>query len=202
MSLPQALKLKRGRALVVGILTVPASILLLKAFHFESHLWPFVVGLFVYFRLLRANTYVVWLRRFHQSARSGLHFDRVLSEGTSGLCVPLTIQDSSFQTSYFSSASRLTILFPIFLGFSALIIAGALGLVLEGASSIGLEDKATMTIAAVLATVLRCRHWVCLSARFHVGAIGGFKSFQRRRCGRPLAPGSCRQFKPIISRAV
>jgi len=109
MSLADQVRAKRRRAAKIGLL---AGILI-----------P-LVGFWIYFRMTRADKYAIWLRRFHRSEPTRLRFNMLLNRACPGLCVPVTVQDSVFKTSYYSSASRMLLFYPI------AIILGVLDLLL------------------------------------------------------------------------
>jgi hypothetical protein len=75
--------------------------------------WGLVIGFFVYLKAVRSDRVLVWLRRFHRAEPGLLPFGTVLQRACSGLCVPMTLQDSSFKTSYAVSGIGLLPFYPM-----------------------------------------------------------------------------------------
>jgi hypothetical protein len=75
---------------------------------------------------LRGDKLVVWLRRFHRRRPKGLRFDQLLISSCKGLGIPLTVQDSSFKSSFDEAMPRLEV--PLFI-WSCVLTAWLVGFI-------------------------------------------------------------------------
>lgn len=116
MSLAQEIKAKKRNALILGVLAAGGLYGGLMRLGFDIGMWASVAFFFVYFVLTRPKRFVLWLRRFNLANPKRTRFNRILNIACDGLCVPVTIQDSSFDTSYAASWSRLFQLLPLAFG--------------------------------------------------------------------------------------
>jgi hypothetical protein len=97
MFLADDVRTKRRRAVAICVLAVPLTFILLLALGIVALPWAIIVGFLLYFRMMRADKYAVWLRRFHKTEPKRLRFSMLLNRACSGLCVPITVQDSAFK---------------------------------------------------------------------------------------------------------
>lgn len=121
MPLADQVRAKKRKAAAISVLSALLTFLLLLALSLVALPWAIIVGFFVYFRMIRANKYIVWLRRFHRNEPTRLRFNMLLNRACPGLCVPITIQDSVFKTSYYSSGSRMLLVAPVVFGLGTLL---------------------------------------------------------------------------------
>jgi len=115
MSLADQIRAKMRRAIAISVLAGLLTSVLI------STVWAPAMCLFIYLRLIRADKYIVWLRRFHRREPKRLRFNMLLNGACPGLCIPITIQDSVFKTSYYSSGSRMLLFAPVVFGLGALL---------------------------------------------------------------------------------
>ncbi|MGD9367201.1 MAG: hypothetical protein PVH87_15995 [Desulfobacteraceae bacterium] len=121
MALSDQILAKKRKALMISLLAVPLTFLILLALGLFALPWAIIVGFIIYMRMIRAHRYAIWLRRFHRDEPNRLRFNWLLHRACPGLCVPITIQDSVFKTSYYSSGSRMLVVLPIVLSLGILL---------------------------------------------------------------------------------
>lgn len=74
-----------------------------------------LVGYAVYARAAAPREVLIWLRKFRPSRGRRVRFASMLGQASSGVTYPVTLQDQSFSTSYYSGGLRLWVLAPILL---------------------------------------------------------------------------------------
>jgi hypothetical protein len=79
------------------------------------------VGFIIYFRMTRVDKYVLWLRRFHRRQPERLRFAMLLNRCAPCLCIPITVQDTAFRSSYYSSGARFFLVLPIIISLGSVI---------------------------------------------------------------------------------
>ena len=131
---------KKRKAAAISILAVVLTFILLFSLGIFSIPWSVVVGFVVYFRMTRADKYVVWLRRFHKNEPKRFRFNYLLNRACPGLCVPITVQDSVFQTSYYSSGARVLVIAPLVLGLGTLLYLLCVATVFSALAALGMDE--------------------------------------------------------------
>ncbi len=150
MSLIDQVRSRRRKALVSGTIAAMLAFVLLLSVSVVALPWAIVICVFVYLRMVRTDKLVVWLRRFHKNEPKRLRFSMLLNRACPGFCIPITIQDSAFKTSYFSSGARLFILAPLIFGLGSLLYllcTVTIGLLL---SAVGISDQSAFVIGSVV----------------------------------------------------
>jgi hypothetical protein len=155
-------------------------------------LWAIGIGAFVYFKAIRTDRVLVWLRRFHQDERGRLRFSTILRRACFGVCVPITLQDSSFKTSYMIGGSALILLYPLLIPILFLppILAFALTAWTVGfQSSVGVAAGSVAAVFALVFTVVFVARsvvrlgYTTLDARKAMAALERLLGAIRRRKG-------------------
>ena len=152
-------------------------------------MWGMAIGYVVYVKAVRSDRVLVWLRRFHRAEPGVLRFSTVLQRACSGLCVPMTLQDSSFKTSYAVSGSGLLLFYPVlgnlFIVPPVLVfvvtagVLGAIGGAFAGATALILE-------IVVVRLLLMRRGYRTLDARKATATLDRLMSAIRRRKGQGI----------------
>ncbi len=153
MSLADQVRAKKRRAAAISVLAVPLTFVLLLALGVVALPWAILVGFFIYFRMIRADKYAIWLRRFHGSKPRRLRFNMLLNRACPGLCVPITVQDSVFKTSYYSSGSRMLLVAPIVFGLGILLYLLCAVTIAVGLAKLGGGDGLTISLGLLMALV-------------------------------------------------
>ena len=117
MTILEQVRSRKLKALVTAVVVGPSAILIPLAFgiQIKNPVIPLVVGFFTYYRMIRVDRHVMWFRKFHNTDRHRFRFNLLLNTTCSGLCIPITFQDSSFKASYLMSYTKLLLLFPVFM---------------------------------------------------------------------------------------
>jgi hypothetical protein len=92
------------------------------------------IGLYAMLRATRSRRLVVWLRRFHQGTSGALRFNRPLVGACWGIAVPVTIQDSSYKTSYEHGFTRVLLFYPL------IMLGALLAMLTAGIGTLSLGD--------------------------------------------------------------
>lgn len=121
MSIADQVRAKKRRATTISGLVVVLTFVFLLALRVVALPWAFVVGYLTYYRMIRTEKYIIWLRRFHRSEPKRFRFNMLLKRACLGLCVPITVQDSVFRTSYYAAWSRMFLVYPIVMGVGSLL---------------------------------------------------------------------------------
>jgi hypothetical protein len=147
-------RVRRAALLSIAVFLVlfGATLVLLSTFAFVP---SGAVAAYVGVRALRVNRLVVWLRRFHQSDSGQLPFHRVLGGAASGMAVAVTIQDSTYKTSYLNALARSVFLYPlVIMGFIACLLVAVLLAVLLMSAMPGGADYGEWMIVFFLVPVV------------------------------------------------
>lgn len=200
MSPRQIAAKRKKRAVLLAIMIALATTALAAFIGFASVMWSLVIGYFVYLHQTRSDKALLWLRRFHQHEPDRLRFHFALNRACAAVCVPITVQDTSFRTSYLSSGSRLVLLIPMFVGFS--LILSALTAIAIYASLESLADILHLPevlaylggIAVLVAAVIGAKKFLDLKGYRQLAQESAIpkvlKLFDRIRQQRSLAVGT------------
>ncbi len=153
MILADQVRAKKRKAAAISFLAVLLTFVLLLALGVVALPWAIIVGFFVYLRMIRANKYVVWLRRFHRDEPTRLRFNLLLNRVCPGLCVPITLQDSVFKTSYYSSGSRMILVAPVVFGLATLLYLLCALTIGVGMGMLGVGNGLDIALGLVIALV-------------------------------------------------
>jgi hypothetical protein len=150
-----AARIHRGRlrALFMALAAGTAVFACLDLVGASDMSWAIVVGSFVYYRAGRSDRILIWLRRFNQRERGPAALSRLMTIACRGVAVPITLQDSSFHTSYVAVLDNFR-----FFALSALLLLIALGLAFAGGTVLSLVfprlDETSWTIGLLPLVVL------------------------------------------------
>ena len=153
MSLADEIISKKRKAAGISILAVVLTFILLLSLGVVSIPWSVVVGFVVYFRMVRANKYAVWLRRFHRDEPTRLRFNYLLNRACPGLCIPITVQDSVFKTSYYSAGARILLIAPLVFGLGTLLYLLCVVTVAVALTALGLDDGMAIGVGLLVSLV-------------------------------------------------
>jgi membrane protein implicated in regulation of membrane protease activity len=159
---------RQQRAILLALTVAILSTALALVLGFASIVWSIVIGYFVYLRQTRSHRALLWLRRFHQSEPERLRFQFALNRACAALCLPITIQDSSYKTSYLAGGSQLILLIPLFFGISfllAVMTAIAIYFAAEvtlGVSNISIALAALIGLGILIASSLAVKKFLHL----------------------------------------
>jgi hypothetical protein len=122
MTIDKKIKLKRLRAYGIGLFAaivvyiiiypiwVPYSAVIGMGISFS-------VLVLVYNYFIRTKYFLIWFRKFNQDYKHSYRFTHVLDIACRDLCIPITIQDSSFKRSYTGILSKWLWIYILFGGF-------------------------------------------------------------------------------------
>lgn len=153
MSLIDQVRAKKRNTYVAAILAVPLTLVLMLALGVLSISWAVVVGVFIYLRMMRTNKYVIWLRRFHRSEPKRFRFNMLLNNACNGLCVPITIQDTVFKTSYYSSFMRMSLIAPMIFGLGTLLYFLCAATIWFSLDALGVVDDGVIALGLLMALI-------------------------------------------------
>ncbi len=150
MSLVDTVRSKRRKAVIIGMLVTLLAFLLLLALNIYAGPWAVIIGFLVYFKMVRTGKIVVWLRRFHRNEPNRLRFNMLLNRACPGLCIPITIQDSAFKTSYYSSGASLLVIAPLVFGLGTLLYLLCAITIFVSLIALGVSDNIALFLGLVL----------------------------------------------------
>jgi len=73
---------------------------------------PTFIGLYVYYRKMRRDKVIMWLRRFGRDPETDIKFYKILGNACWGIGVPVTVQDSMYRTSILNAFSKTVWFIP------------------------------------------------------------------------------------------
>lgn len=74
-----------------------------------------ILGYVAYDKVAKREGILLWMRRFRAGYGDKIRFHTVLGRACSAILFPITIQDSSFRTSFFSGLLRISALLPFWM---------------------------------------------------------------------------------------
>lgn len=137
-------------ALTASVITGLIVFLVPLAFGVFTHFWAVAAAMYVFFRRARGDKIVLWLRRFHEKEPKRFRFNQILNEAGRGLFSAITIQDSVFKTSYYSSIFGSVLMIPLVMGVGVLILVVVAVATIPLVAGLDRAPSAIVTITVVV----------------------------------------------------
>ncbi len=176
-------------ALTASVITGLIVFLVPLAVGVFTHVWAVAAAMYVYFRRARGDKIVLWLRRFHEKEPKRFRFNQILNGAGRGLFSAITIQDSVFKTSYYSSILGSVLMIPLVFGVGMLILMLVAVATLGTLSFVAGLDSTPLAIVTITVVVLVGVLYAYGVWRFLISR--GFKTLPAeaavQKCGELLA---------------